>query len=430
MFLYTWVVIIYRLIVSLAGIPGNLLILAVYCNKTILGSAQVFIIALALCDLYSCLIIPLEIHYWLYEFNYTNSLMCKLYSTWKQTGWDFSVCFTTAIAWDRYLAVSKPINGRWTKKKAIKVCVICGLVVMLGASVVPFTSHIESVTITGTDVVNGTRCKLFSNDMAPFLLASISQYIYFFVMLVVTTSLYVKLWNRMNKRRKATDNFGVKFTCSRIKETESTRDRNRLNERYLSNKVRLETEKENLSMKNSSREIEPVKESIKVQNLNSIALPGHSTTKIVDESKSLPSCSSSRPVMTLEGRPMVKQETKYQAKFHKSKGIHDDRNRTPNVGNNMSQVPNRLRPMSRLTKMLILATLVFVCTWTVTLFFYMISFVTKKVPRQSFGYVVIAVLRLTGLINHAINPVLYSFMNPKFRVECKMLLRRLRRRLC
>ncbi|KAJ8020686.1 Octopamine receptor [Holothuria leucospilota] len=426
MFLYTWVVIIYRSIVSLAGIPGNLLVLAVYCNKTILGSAQVFIIALALCDLYSCLIIPLEIHYWLYEFNYTNSLLCKLFFTWKQTGWDLSVCFTTAIAWDRYLAVSKPINGRWTKKKAVKVCVICGVVVMLGASVVPFTSHIErNVTITGTDVVNGTRCLQFSNDMVPFLLASISQYIYFFVMFVVTTSLYVKLWNRMNKRRKATDNFGVKFTCSRVKETEPTPDGNRLNERYSSNKVRLETGKEKLSKKNLSGEIEPVKESIKIQNLNNIALLGHSTTKTVDESKFPPSGSSSRPVMTLEGRTIVKQEAKYPAK-----GIHDDRKRTPIVGN-MSQVPNQLiRPMSRLTKMLILATLVFVCTWTVTLFFYMISFVTKKVPRQSFGYVVIAVLRLTGLINHAINPVLYSFMNPKFRVECKMLLTRLRRRLC
>ncbi|KAJ8021171.1 Octopamine receptor [Holothuria leucospilota] len=421
MFLYTWVVIIYRSIVTLTGIPGNLLILFVYWNKTTLASAHVFIITLALCDLFSCLIIPLEIHYWLNEHDYTDTFLCKLLLTWIYLGWNFSACITTAIAWDRYLVVSKPIYGRWTKKKAIKVCVMCALIATLVTATVPFTSHVETdVTIAGPTIVNGTSCKPFSNG---YLLVGVPQYIYFFVIVLSMISLYVKLWSKMIKRRDTTVKFALKPRCSQINEKKTKRDRRRDNKKYTSsNNEHLETEKGNRSLKRAPKEIETIKESTYT---NDVALVQHSISETVK--KFLPSSSSNEPVMTLNGGQITRQE--YPAKFHNSKGPHDDNNRSPKFGNIMSQVPNRFRPMSRLTRMLILATVVFVCTWSLSVFFFLMDPITSKLSRQSFGFTIITVLSLTGLINQTINPVLYSFMNTKFRGECKLLFKRLRRRV-
>ncbi|KAJ8021172.1 Octopamine receptor [Holothuria leucospilota] len=428
-FLYTWVVITYRSIVTLTGILGNLLILAVYWNKRSLGSAHVFISTLALCDLCSCLIIALEIHYWLNELNYTNTFLCKLFLTWERIGIDFSVCITAAIAWDRYLAVSQPINGRWTRKKAVKICLVCTVVVVVFTAAIPFLGYIEPTAIQAdTGIVNGTRCEVCTKDLVSYLLGCASHYILFFLMFVATIFLYVKLWNRMNKSQDTTRMKKRRDTTS--EEKEPRRDRNRGNKKYArSSKEVLEEGRDNHYLKKSSEKEVTKKKSIDTKSFNRVVPPGHSTIKTVKETKFMLSSPSSGPDMTLEGGQAIRQEAKYPAIIHNTKVNHHDRTRTIKYGNTKSQVPNRPRPISRLTKMLILATLVFVCTWSLSLVLYMTYPVWERIPRQSFAFTIIMVLVLTGGINHAINPVLYSFMNPRFRTECKMMLRRLRRRL-
>lgn len=304
---------------------------------------------------------------------------------------------------------------------------MCALIATLVTTTVPFTSHVVTdVTIAGPNIVNGTSCKPFSNDLDSYLLVGVPQYIYFFVIVLSMISLYVKLWSKMNKRRDTTVKFALKPRCSQINEKKTKQDRRGDNKTFTSSdNEHLETGKENRSLKGAPEERETINEGTYTISSNDVALVEHSITET--GKKFLPSSSSSEPVMTLKGGQINRQE--YPTKFHNSKGPHDDKNRSTQFGNIMSQVPNRFRPMSRLTKMLILATVVFVCTWSLSVFFFLMDPITSKLSRQSFGFTIITVLSLTGLINQAINPLLYSFMNPKFRGEFKLLFKRLRRRV-
>ncbi|KAJ8040169.1 Type-1B angiotensin II receptor [Holothuria leucospilota] len=425
-FLYTWVVIIYRSIVTLTGIPGNLLIIAVYWNKNALGSAQVFIITLALCDLCSCLIIPLEIHYWLNELNYTNTLLCKLFFTWEVTGWFFSACLTATIAWDRYLAVFQPVKGRLTHSKAVKACVMCALVAILANTGIPFTSHVATnVTIAGTDIVNATRCEQYSNDLVLFLLVCIPQYLCFIILFVITILLYTKLWIKMKKRHRPTGDSVLTAPCNQVAVTEPMPERKGDTEgRMTKYNGNLENQINNPSSSGRAGEIpETIRKHLNPEGKHNMALICTSIPGAINE-EGMSTTSSCRRVEASNPNDTDKREMKHKSVCLTLNRSHGSRRRQVDPSDS-----DRSRPMSRLTQMLLLSTVVFVCAWSLSIFTYVLHPITKKLSRRSLAFTVIAVLRLTGLMNHSINPVVYSFMNPKFREECKLLFKRLRRRL-
>ncbi|XP_071817197.1 uncharacterized protein [Apostichopus japonicus] len=432
-FLYTWVVVIYRSLVSLIGIPGNILILAVYWDKQALGSAQVFIQTLALSDLYVCLLLPLEIHFWLHEFDHNDLFLCKLFFTVGTIGLYVSTFVTVAIALDRYLAVAKPVNGRWSRKKAQKISLLCLFLAVFINLAVPFSSHLDPKQIEG--IINGTSCYStgLENPTVLDLLVLIPQYISTIGAFVFIGILYVKLWIVVTRQRKKIGIKEVKYDndTSVVGENMSQTGFTKTSAVEYNTSAGQCTAT-NVAEKANNNETDRRLETRGKGKGNVLTKESSGTSMVSFDAKG-----TTIAVKASRGR---KEEHCSEAKFN---GQLDDptdsmRGHVPSVTNKggpvvTSKVKGRRgqhQVVSRLTLMLLLSTVIFFITWFTTLLTFGLSSLTRKFFGNNIAYVIVALLRLSGFINNAINPLVYSFMNPRFRADCRALYKRLKSRLC
>ncbi|XP_071818321.1 uncharacterized protein [Apostichopus japonicus] len=441
-FWYTWAVVIYRSLVSLIGIPGNILILAVYWDKQALGSAQVFIQTLALSDLYVCLLFPLEIHFWLHEFDYKDLLLCKLLFTLASIGWYMSILITVTIALDRYLAVAKPVNGRWSRRKAQKISISCIFVAIFINMAVPFSSHINFREVKG--VVNGTTCyKQDTGGSGIALLVTIPQYLSCLAAFIFIVILYVKLWIVVARQRKKIGIKEVKYdddtsvvgdkmsqagsTKTNVVEYSVTNVQYTANDTAVGGKgteadTRLETSGKSTERDSTETDVTGTDD----------RLNGHNDNKLQKAEDNDVRISNSRPA--LEDTIATGGSREENNKVTKSGDqLHPTNSKQPRSLTFANKVRRRRgqshKVVSRLTLMLLLATAIFFITWFVTLATFALTPLTRPFFGNNIAYVMIALLRLSGLINHSINPLLYSFLNPKFRADCRTLFKRLKSRL-
>ncbi|KAJ8026288.1 Type-1B angiotensin II receptor [Holothuria leucospilota] len=445
LFLYNYVVFVYRCLVTFIGVPGNLLIICVYWNKKALGSAQVFIQFLAICDLYACIIFPLEAHYWFNEFDYKSTVLCKIFFTLFSVGFYLSACVTVAIAMDRYLAVSKPVNGRWSRRQAKWVCFICVDVAVLVNAAMPFTSGLTVVSIETVGVFNATTCEQRQNTFEGLaLLLTLSQYSCSLVFFVLIIALYIKLWRTLKKRGKVG---GLKVNDPTVAKTECIE---------LPQATRCETyiegqdssvfppvgQSTSTKEASSSTKLNLTQEKLPQGNSNLSGTIANASRGQLKESsrKELETdavnCSLSN-IDCSENKLAIKKDDKKVEIFKgnesggvdvKKEGVVNNTTAGITINATQSAVTDKRKPrsMSRLSQMLLLSTIIFLITYTLTLAIFMLSSLTKRLHRNSGLFAVVAVIRLSGSINHAVNPVLYSFMNPRFRADCSLLFKRMR----
>ncbi|KAJ8026289.1 Type-1B angiotensin II receptor [Holothuria leucospilota] len=445
LFLYTYFVLVYRCIVTFIGVPGNLLIICVYWNKKALGSAQVFIQFLAICDLYACVLIPLEAHYWLNEFDYKSIVLCKIFFSLFSVGFYLSACVTVAIAMDRYLAVSKPVNGRWSRRQAKWVCFICVVVAVLVNATTPFTSGLAVVSIETVGVYNATACEQRPGDFESLsLLLRLSQYSCSLVFFVLIITMYIKLWRTFKKRGKVG---GLKVNNPTIAKTESIElpQASRCDsyiEGQESSVFPPVDQSPSTEVASFSTKLNLTQEKLPQGNSN---LPGTITNEIRGQLRNssrkqrktgLDKCNRS-DIYWGENSLVIKKDDKKVGvvQDHESGAVHVNKegevnNTTTGVIINTTDfavtTKRKSRSMSRLSQMLLLSTIIFLMTYALTLVIFMFSSLTKRLHRNSGLFAVVAVLRLSGSINHAVNPVIYSFMNPRFRADCSLLFKRIR----
>ena len=122
---------IYLLLISVIGIPGNGLVCYIYKTKYRMSGSRWFVFFLALTDIVLCVInIPLEFAISLYQYNFTNDVLCKTYmflNTWSMQTLGFTFLI---ISLDRYRKVCQPLRWQINLKKAkilsaAAVCVGC-----------------------------------------------------------------------------------------------------------------------------------------------------------------------------------------------------------------------------------------------------------------------------------------------------------------
>ena len=92
----------------------------------------------------------------------------------------------------------------------------------------------------------------------------------------------------------------------------------------------------------------------------------------------------------------------------------------PSTLDTHNQMPN---VQNRVTRMLLLTTVVFFLTWIPAAFYYAISKDTLLYIRCSnpAGYAALSLIRDSRLINNATNPIIYSVANKRFRKDCRRL---------
>ncbi len=89
---------------------------------------------------------------------------------------------------------------------------------------------------------------------------------------------------------------------------------------------------------------------------------------------------------------------------------------------------DRSRKIDSASKMIFISTIIFAVTWlpaqVMRFFSQPMTMPIRKTDPFAFSVVILA--QLFGLLNHAIDPILYSFVNMKFRIQCAKLICRLK----
>ena len=110
---------IFLVLISVIGIPGNGLVCYVYRTKYKMSSSRWFIFFLASADMVLCVfIVPVEIASSMYQYNFTNGVACKLtafLNTWALLALGFTLVI---VSIDRYRKVCRPLGWQIDFKKA------------------------------------------------------------------------------------------------------------------------------------------------------------------------------------------------------------------------------------------------------------------------------------------------------------------------
>ncbi|XP_060590476.1 alpha-2Da adrenergic receptor-like [Ruditapes philippinarum] len=116
---------IYMLLISILGIPGNGLVCYIYRSKYDMSSSRWFIFFLASVDLLLCIVIvPSEIVTTFQQYNFTNKNWCKFsvfFNLWALLSLGFTLVIVSV---DRYRKVCKPLGWQIHFNKARLLCII------------------------------------------------------------------------------------------------------------------------------------------------------------------------------------------------------------------------------------------------------------------------------------------------------------------
>ena len=127
--------IVFLLLISIIGLPGNGLVCYIYSTKYRMSSSRWFIFFLASADLIMCVvIIPSELGTSLYQYNFTSEFACRI-TAYLNLCTMLALGFTLVIvSVDRYRKVCKPLGWQinFIKARSLSICaVVVGFLISL-----------------------------------------------------------------------------------------------------------------------------------------------------------------------------------------------------------------------------------------------------------------------------------------------------------
>ena len=398
--IYYYVIIVFLIFIAITGIPGNLLIIGVFGSKkkTKKTSTDVFIIGLAITDMTFCLITPLNIYLLITKYDIQSLPLCfaGFFSTYFSVYNSMLMCL--AIAFDRYLAISRPHKKLLTPVKATFIVVTCMVAsTLINLAYLPQTqmfSTVQNISFTegnethfiSTEV--STTCFVRGDTPSEAIVASLIGVSYC-IWLSIIGVLYVKIYILVRKLDVIRKNMGMSASTSRKFERESS----------------LELpEEESISAQHAvaqNTETGKVAKTLRDQ--------PHKQIDIVKRNKV-----ATNPILgsTSEGN-QVSRSDRQDTVDGNGKG-------KPAVARNHSK---------KTTKMLFIVTFVTFITWVPTAFAFAIGETTGSTPGESDSVNhregIEALMQHLFFINHASNPVIYGLVNYRFRQDCQTLLKKI-----
>ena len=361
---YSWFQLSYN-IVLLIGIPGNLIIMKVYSVKSPRSSAHIFIIGLAIADLFVSLLRPFYIVLSIPSLTYlphTNTALCRIPRFISTVSVYSSVFLTSAVAIDRYYCVCRPHERKMTPYRAklmVSACLILSLIVSL--------PNIFAFGLKQLPYGLGTVCTRTSGDTFNKFQQGV-----LFCSFIFACTLVVVLYRKVFR--------AIKIQRLRLKQSVHSTVSTGLQETTLA-----------------------------IVSNRSLVQPGPPPSRpreaFVDPN--VPTSSSFRHIDPIPNSDTnsVQQSTESTETMPKQRGKKD---RSLNVE-------------GRTSKMLLLTTTVFIVTWIPPILLVFIPQQRLSETYQNNPSIRWIVQGLTNivLINHAINPVIYGFVNPRFRKDCR-----------
>lgn len=144
-------------VISVIGGLGNGLVIIVYSRKHDHLITTLFINVLAIVDCFTCItIIPMTIYIEYWEWRLSSALICKLYYFFNNSTIPFSAFLISLIAIDRYMCICHPFNKFMTLSRSkISIGIVLLLALLLG-----ITSTFQVKILSGnnsTMVHNSTK---------------------------------------------------------------------------------------------------------------------------------------------------------------------------------------------------------------------------------------------------------------------------------
>ncbi|XP_066289146.1 alpha-2C adrenergic receptor-like [Branchiostoma lanceolatum] len=141
-------VIVFLGVVCALGTTGNLLVILVNARRKDKSSAAIFVLTLAVVDLFICALkIPLKMVE-MQHVTYTSTMWCKSSPYFTLASLLSSVFLLTAIAVDRYRAVARPVSYRVAKNRSVPlVCVLTVLCYVPGTGPCPWNRSVPLVCV-------------------------------------------------------------------------------------------------------------------------------------------------------------------------------------------------------------------------------------------------------------------------------------------
>jgi len=153
-----YIVVGYLSVLAVVGGAGNALVMYVFSRKDKLTST-LFIIALAIVDFVTCLVVvPFTIYMEVVDFHVSSDVCCKLYQFLITCNIPFSALVMVAIAVDRYLCICHPFMRLLTIRRAkILIGFLAAVAATLGACVAMFFGVYVRREVDAADASNTTE---------------------------------------------------------------------------------------------------------------------------------------------------------------------------------------------------------------------------------------------------------------------------------
>lgn len=194
--------------IIILGTIGNLLVLATYFKQLYKNSTNFFIFCLATLDLIGCVIfLPAEMLALLQPLTYHDPWLCKLN---KFVGFsaDLASGYTiVCISFDRYLRISRP-HKRFSRQTCRRAVIFVVSTSVLISSMTIYAYGTEEVIIEGVPELLGYRCGITSvakDTFIPLLFATIIL-VAFLIGVIILLTVYLRLgiivrrWNKGRTR--------------------------------------------------------------------------------------------------------------------------------------------------------------------------------------------------------------------------------------
>ncbi|XP_038048249.1 putative tyramine receptor 2 [Patiria miniata] len=411
-------------VVFLIGVPGNLLIIHVYASKKSKVTPHVFIIGLAVADFTVCLlriITLVQLFPPMDKFSASSQFFCRVppsIDVWPKYT---SILLTSAVAVDRYLAICRPHGRRMTVRRARHAVYAC-----FAVSAVFTLSYLFIYGVT--PLKDGTTACQFVVPHAVITAEFILLMISFLASLVMIVVLYAKIYRTVNRMAKVrpgnTVHRGALHGLSRVNRDDSTARAEGITPNQLITVVSRKTNPE-------------IQQDTSVDELEAQVKPHQPQPE---------PRTSTDPVRTklawnadhqIEELPILKPPTEATVPStsstitrHNTSLASPSSQATNEATGTESDQSNAPQFHKKTTLMLLLSTIVFVVTLLpVCIVLIAYPLILPLLHIEAFRFLV-NVASYLNLVNNAANPVLFSFVNRRFREDMKRSLRKLSRGGC
>ncbi|XP_063433038.1 growth hormone secretagogue receptor type 1-like [Mytilus trossulus] len=197
-------VIIFLFLLMLFGCFGNSLVLYIYCFRSKKRSANNFIIAMALFDfITSVVVMPIDIYDLLYHYSFYSNIACKIFRAVESATTYASAVILIQIAFDRYFKICKPLHfGNRTRTKCMSISAGMLALILCSPAVVLFGTRREQISgnLCGFDCSVDQKYKGSTFQTIYYLILGLV----FIITFVILSALYFLIWLAIKRRKGVT----------------------------------------------------------------------------------------------------------------------------------------------------------------------------------------------------------------------------------